>query len=54
MVDLVLEPPILVFGGPGSNQRALEALLRADDLGVLLRTTHYSLFALVHPACTSR
>jgi predicted phosphodiesterase len=35
MIDLVLEPPVLVFGGPYSNLRAFEALrLRADELGI--------------------
>lgn len=35
MADLVLEPPILVFGGPYSNLRALEALRRrAEELTI--------------------
>src|SRR5215831_9738833 len=35
MANLTLEPPILVFGGPHSNLRALEALRRrADELGI--------------------
>jgi hypothetical protein len=35
MIDLVLEPPVLVFGGPYSNLRALQALRqRADELGI--------------------
>jgi predicted phosphodiesterase len=35
MIDLVLDPPVLVFGGPYSNLRAFEALrLRADELGI--------------------
>jgi predicted phosphodiesterase len=34
-IDLVLRPPVLVFGGPYSNLRALEALReRADELGI--------------------
>src|SRR5262245_3017262 len=34
-LDLVLEPPVLVFGGPYSNLRALIALRqRADELGI--------------------
>jgi predicted phosphodiesterase len=35
MVDLVLQPPVLVFGGPYSNLRAVAALrARADELGI--------------------
>ena len=35
MIDLVLDPPALVFGGPYSNLRALEALRRrAGELGI--------------------
>jgi predicted phosphodiesterase len=35
MIDLVLQPPVLVFGGPYSNLRALVALRqRADELGI--------------------
>jgi predicted phosphodiesterase len=35
MTDLVLEPPLLVFGGPYSNLRALAALRqRAEALGI--------------------
>jgi predicted phosphodiesterase len=35
MIDLVLQPPLLVFGGPYSNLRALVALRqRADELGI--------------------
>ena len=34
-LDLVLQPPVLVFGGPYSNLRALLALRqRADELGI--------------------
>jgi predicted phosphodiesterase len=35
MIDLVLDPPVLVFGGPYSNLRALAALRqRAEELGI--------------------
>jgi predicted phosphodiesterase len=35
MIDLALQPPILVFGGPYSNLRALTALrMRAGELGI--------------------
>jgi predicted phosphodiesterase len=35
MVDLVVQPPLLVFGGPYSNLRALTALrARAEELGI--------------------
>jgi len=35
MIDLVLDPPVLVFGGPYSNLRALAALRqRAGELGI--------------------
>lgn len=35
MTDLLLQPPVLVFGGPYSNLRAFEALRRrADELGI--------------------
>jgi predicted phosphodiesterase len=35
MIDLLLKPPVLVFGGPYSNLRALQALRqRADELGI--------------------
>lgn len=35
MVDLILQPPVLVFGGPYSNLLALAALRqRADELGI--------------------
>ena len=35
MIDLVLQSPVLVFGGPYSNLRALAALrARADELGI--------------------
>ncbi|MBO0764664.1 MAG: metallophosphoesterase family protein [Hyphomicrobiaceae bacterium] len=34
-IDLVLRPPVLVYGGPYSNLRALTALReRADELGI--------------------
>jgi len=35
MIDLVKQPPVLVFGGPYSNLRALTALrARAEELGI--------------------
>jgi predicted phosphodiesterase len=35
MIDLVLRPPVLVFGGPYSNLRAVTAMrVRADQLGI--------------------
>jgi predicted phosphodiesterase len=35
MIDLVLEPPVLAFGGPYSNLRVLQALRqRAGELGI--------------------
>ena len=35
MIDLVLDPPVLVFGGPYSNLRALAAVrARAEELGI--------------------
>jgi hypothetical protein len=38
MTRLVLQPPILVFGGPYSNLRAASAMrARADELGLLRR-----------------
>jgi hypothetical protein len=35
MIDIALQPPVLVFGGPYSNLRAVQALRQhADELGI--------------------